>query len=148
MAKAQKRVYGAIDDPLLGAFLDAFCDKVCCHGNLYSWYLISTFSDIQKLLPPQCCITRALGPIGTIIMKSLKLYSIRMLGLQFPQVVNVMSLWTILLLTDYSTTATHQTMVYVAICSAVIGYEVVLGIVRVQDYYRKRYAVLKRSLWE
>lgn len=28
VAKAQRRVYGPSDDPLLGAFLDAFCDKV------------------------------------------------------------------------------------------------------------------------
>ena len=30
VAKAQREMYGErVDDPLLGAFLDAFCDKVC-----------------------------------------------------------------------------------------------------------------------
>ena len=28
VAKAQRQVYGNIDNPLLGAFLDAICDKV------------------------------------------------------------------------------------------------------------------------
>ena len=28
VAKAQRQVYGNIDNPLLGAFVDAFCDKV------------------------------------------------------------------------------------------------------------------------
>ena len=27
MAKVQKTVYGPIDDPILGGFMDAFCDK-------------------------------------------------------------------------------------------------------------------------
>ncbi len=58
------------------------------------------------------------------------------------QVVNVLALWTILLVTDYSTVATPYTLVYMAVCCAVIGYEVVLGIVRVQDYYTMRYVAL------
>ena len=28
VAKVQKTIYGQIDDPLLGGFMDAFCDKV------------------------------------------------------------------------------------------------------------------------
>lgn len=28
VAKAQKQIYGSVDDPLLGGFMDAFCDKV------------------------------------------------------------------------------------------------------------------------
>lgn len=28
VAKAQKQTYGSVDDPLLGGFMDAFCDKV------------------------------------------------------------------------------------------------------------------------
>ena len=28
VAKVQRQVYGPVDDPLLGGFLDAFCDKV------------------------------------------------------------------------------------------------------------------------
>ena len=30
VAKAHRKKYGNIDDPLLGGFLDAFCDKVRC----------------------------------------------------------------------------------------------------------------------
>lgn len=51
-----------------------------------------------------------------------------------------MSLWTILLLTNYNTATPHHILIYMAVCSTVIGYEAVLGIVRVQDYYRARYA--------
>ena len=28
VAKVQRRLYGPVDDPLLGGFMDAFCDKV------------------------------------------------------------------------------------------------------------------------
>ena len=28
VAKVQRSLFGAIDDPLLGGFMDAFCDKV------------------------------------------------------------------------------------------------------------------------
>ena len=29
VAKVHKEQYGQIDDPMFGAFIDAFCDKVC-----------------------------------------------------------------------------------------------------------------------
>ncbi len=48
----------------------------------------------------------------------------------------MLSLWSILLLTEYGSATAYQTLVYLAVCSTVIGYEVVLGVVRVQDYYR------------
>ncbi len=51
----------------------------------------------------------------------------------------MLSLWSILLLTDYGSATAYQTLVYLAVCSTVIGYEVVLGVVRVQDYYRTHY---------
>ena len=53
VAKVQRRVLGNVDDPLLGGFMDAFCDKVslcaCCQappqsvpqGRLVGWLLIA-----------------------------------------------------------------------------------------------------------
>ena len=35
VAKAQRKVYGNVDSPLLGAFVDAFCDKVRHHSICY-----------------------------------------------------------------------------------------------------------------
>ena len=29
VAKVHREQYGPIDDPMFGAFIDAFCDKVC-----------------------------------------------------------------------------------------------------------------------
>lgn len=37
VAKVQKRLYGSIDDPVLGGFLDAFCDKIV---NVFSLWTI------------------------------------------------------------------------------------------------------------
>ena len=35
VAKVQRKMYGPrSSDPLLGGFLDAFCDKVCGHGAI------------------------------------------------------------------------------------------------------------------
>lgn len=34
VAKVHKSIFGQIDDPLLGGFMDAFCDKVGEHVNI------------------------------------------------------------------------------------------------------------------
>ncbi|KAH9515704.1 hypothetical protein Btru_011767 [Bulinus truncatus] len=81
VAKVQKQKYGQVDDPLVGGFMDAFCDKI----------------------------------------------------------VNVLSLWSILMVTDFSQMTWMQTAVYVLACSLIIGYEFTLGIVRVQDFFRAYY---------
>ena len=31
VAKVHRRQYGLVDSPMLGSFLDAFCDKVCTY---------------------------------------------------------------------------------------------------------------------
>ena len=33
VAKVQKTIYGPIDDPILGGFMDAFCDKASSLNN-------------------------------------------------------------------------------------------------------------------
>ncbi|XP_052061941.1 uncharacterized protein LOC127702005 [Mytilus californianus] len=87
VAKAQKQIYGSVDDPLLGGFMDAFCDKL----------------------------------------------------------VNVFALWSILLTTDFTQMTWKQTNIYITSCSVIIGFEFVLGVVRVQDYFRSYYLRLLRK---
>lgn len=82
VAKVQKVIYGQIDDPLLGGFIDAFCDKI----------------------------------------------------------VNCVSLWTILMVTDFSIMTSFQTWLYISACVSIIAYEFVVGVVRVQDYFQAYYA--------
>ncbi|KAI8759564.1 hypothetical protein BgiBS90_031594, partial [Biomphalaria glabrata] len=81
VAKVQKQKYGQLDDPLVGGFMDAFCDKI----------------------------------------------------------VNVLSLWSILMVTDFSHMTWLQSAVYLAACATIIGYEFTLGVVRVQDFFRAYY---------
>lgn len=46
VAKVQKRIYGdGIDDPLLGGFLDAFCDKIV---NIFCLWTIVQETDFQQ----------------------------------------------------------------------------------------------------
>ncbi|XP_071173170.1 uncharacterized protein [Mytilus edulis] len=87
VAKAQKQIYGPVDDPLLGGFMDAFCDKI----------------------------------------------------------VNVFALWSILLTTDFTLMTWKQTNIYITSCTVIIGFEFVLGVVRVQDYFRSYYLRLLRK---
>ena len=51
MAKVQRRLYGPVDDPLLGGFMDAFCDKVhvavCSVAGLGSMFLLLYFHVIS-----------------------------------------------------------------------------------------------------
>ncbi|XP_045191455.2 uncharacterized protein LOC123548334 [Mercenaria mercenaria] len=82
VAKVQKSIYGQIDDPLLGGFMDAFCDKI----------------------------------------------------------VNCVSLWTILMVTDFSKMTASQTLLFTGACAVIIAYEFVLGVVRVQDYFQAYYS--------
>ena len=56
------------------------------------------------------------------------------------QVVNVLSLWSILLLADYTLLSTTQTLVFLGVATATISYEVALGIIRVQDYYYTKHS--------
>jgi cytidyltransferase-like protein len=77
VAKVHRVTYPNEDSPLLGGFLDAFCDKI----------------------------------------------------------VNVLCIWTILQYTDFTTTSTMQTLIYLSMCYGVIGYETVIGVIRVQDYF-------------
>ncbi|BFZ13107.1 hypothetical protein BsWGS_16146 [Bradybaena similaris] len=81
VAKVQRQMYGEVDDPILGGFMDAFCDKI----------------------------------------------------------VNVLTLWSLLLVTDFTNMSWLQTAVYVSPCVIVIGYEFILGVVRVQDYFMAYY---------
>jgi phosphatidylglycerophosphate synthase len=46
VAKVQKRLYGEnIDDPLLGGFMDAFCDKIV---NVFSLWTLLQETDFQQ----------------------------------------------------------------------------------------------------
>ncbi|XP_052818302.1 uncharacterized protein LOC128244327 [Mya arenaria] len=81
VAKVQKSIFGQLDDPLLGGFMDAFCDKI----------------------------------------------------------VNCLALWSILLVTDFSSMTTSETWLFVGACAVIIAYEFVLGVVRVQDYFQAYY---------
>ena len=55
------------------------------------------------------------------------------------QIVNVFALWSIMLTTDFSQMTWNQTSIYVISCSVIIGFEFVLGVVRVQDYFQSYY---------
>ncbi|CAL1537775.1 unnamed protein product [Lymnaea stagnalis] len=81
VAKVHKQKYGQVDDPIVGGFMDAFCDKI----------------------------------------------------------VNVLSLWTILMVTDFSAMSWAHIAIYISACAIIIAYEFTLGIVRVQDFFRAYY---------
>ncbi|XP_025076132.1 uncharacterized protein LOC112553248 isoform X2 [Pomacea canaliculata] len=81
VAKVHRRVHGNVDDPLLGGFMDAFCDKI----------------------------------------------------------VNVLTLWSVLMVTDFSHMTWPHLFLYVTPCAVIIGYEFTLGVVRVQDYFYSYY---------
>lgn len=85
VAKVHRDVYPNQDDPLLGGFLDAFCDKI----------------------------------------------------------VNVLSLWTIVQVIDLGKSSDVETLAFLAVCYAVISYESIIGVVRVQDFFLARF---KRSV--
>ncbi|KAL8559414.1 hypothetical protein ACOMHN_045211 [Nucella lapillus] len=61
VAKVQLRVYGNVDDPLLGGFMDAFCDKIVNVLALWSVLMVTDFSHMGWLhvllyLTPICLI--------------------------------------------------------------------------------------------
>ena len=77
-----KQLYGEnIDDPLLGGFMDAFCDKI----------------------------------------------------------VNIFCLWTILQEINFQETSFLISIGFILLCYTIIGLEVAIGIVRVQDYFNAVY---------
>jgi phosphatidylglycerophosphate synthase len=47
VAKAQKQTYGSVDDPLLGGFMDAFCDKVSAALYLGMVYVFEQQSTLK-----------------------------------------------------------------------------------------------------
>ena len=55
------------------------------------------------------------------------------------QVVNVSVLWSMLMLTDLSVMSLWQLVVFVGVASFVIVLECVLGVVRVQDYFKAKW---------
>lgn len=57
------------------------------------------------------------------------------------QIVNVFTLWTIMLFADYHDFSWFQLLAFIGISSATIGYEVILGVVRVQDYFHASYSM-------
>ena len=81
VAKVHRVKYPNQDDPLLGVFLDAFCDKI----------------------------------------------------------VNVFSLWTIIQVIHLNEIFTFDTLILLGICYGVIVYEVVIGVVRVEDFFLARF---------
>jgi phosphatidylglycerophosphate synthase len=81
VAKVQRVTYPKHDDPLLGGFLDAFCDKI----------------------------------------------------------VNVLSIWTIIQTTSLESTTSTEAFIYLSIAYAVISYETIIGIVRVQDFFLAKF---------
>ncbi|XP_061188634.1 uncharacterized protein LOC133196791 [Saccostrea echinata] len=81
VAKAHREMFGQVDDPLLGGFMDAFCDKI----------------------------------------------------------VNVFALWSVLMVTEFGTFSMFESCLYVGACGIIIFYEFILGVVRVQDYFRAYY---------
>lgn len=118
VAKAHRQMFGQVDDPLLGGFMDAFCDKV---PN------IDTISI--HMLP---------------ILQRLKFYSILFCNsvlstLKKKQIVNVLALWSILMVTDFREFSSTRVWLYVGACGVIIVYEFILGVVRVQDYFAAYY---------
>ena len=57
VAKVQRRVLGNVDDPLLGGFMDAFCDKVSCWLHSLSLPHPSCPPLPPSLLPPHVTVT-------------------------------------------------------------------------------------------
>jgi hypothetical protein len=55
------------------------------------------------------------------------------------QIVNVFALWSILMVTDFGTFSMFEISIYSGSCGIIITYEFILGVVRVQDYFRAYY---------
>ena len=54
------------------------------------------------------------------------------------QVVNIFMLWTILLLVSWSSMGFFQALVFIGVCAGVMALEIILGVVRVQDYFKAK----------
>ncbi|XP_013385612.1 uncharacterized protein LOC106155363 [Lingula anatina] len=53
VARVQREHYGPVDDPILGGFMDAFCDKIV---NVFALWTILLVSDFSLLTPAQCWV--------------------------------------------------------------------------------------------
>ncbi|XP_074656668.1 uncharacterized protein LOC141909887 isoform X2 [Tubulanus polymorphus] len=49
VARIHKRIYGQIDDPLLGGFLDAICDKIVILTSLWSILMVTRFELMSPI---------------------------------------------------------------------------------------------------
>lgn len=49
VAKTQKAIFGQLDDPLLGGFMDAFCDKIVNCVCLWTILVVTDFSNMTVL---------------------------------------------------------------------------------------------------
>lgn len=47
-------------------------------------------------------------------------------------------LWTILIVVSWSSMGFLQALVFVGICAGVMALEIILGVVRVQDYFKAK----------
>lgn len=81
VAKVQRNTYPNHDDPILGGFLDAFCDKI----------------------------------------------------------VNVLSIWTILQTTNFELLSSNESILFLVVCYGVMSYEIIIGIVRVDDFFMAKF---------
>lgn len=92
VAKVHQQTFPNKDDPLLGGFLDAFCDKI----------------------------------------------------------VNVLSLWSIIQTLDFDRATRLEVFWFLVIVYAVITYESIIGVVRVQDFFmakfKKEFNVAERNV--
>lgn len=118
VAKAHRQMFGQVDDPLLGGFMDAFCDKV---PNIDTISYAPNSSKIKVLFH--------------LVLQFCALYYIYFLK----QIVNVLALWSILLVTDFREFSSTGVWLYVGACGVIIVYEFILGVVRVQDYFAAYY---------
>lgn len=54
VAKVQKEQYGQIDDPLYGAFVDAFCDKVHVDIMCFTFVVVSVVNLHMDVVLSSC----------------------------------------------------------------------------------------------
>lgn len=80
------------------------------------------------------------------ILQRLKFYSILFCNsvlstiyIYLKQIVNVLALWSILMVTDIREFSSTGVWLYVGACGVIIVYEFILGVVRVQDYFAAYY---------
>ena len=62
--------------------------------------------------------------------------------------VNIGLLWSMLLLTDLTVMSPLQLVAFVGVALSVISFECVLGVVRVQDYYKAKWVLRNLEYFE